>query len=650
MGVNCDFLLPPSRCDVASLQSHPVGGRLQAFAANWEALGDHYVTEVLRHGFPVPVTRDPPLTFSPRERSLSSDDRRAVQAAVDLLVEKEAVIRLPSPPPTPGFYSDIFTVPKKNSTKRRLIHNMRFLNRHYLQRPPKFRLVNLAQLRRVIQPLDYLVSLDLSDAYLHVPIHPDSQHLLRFILGGQHYQWASLPFGISWAPWLFTRITTPIRVFLQLRGICIPMYLDDFLLFGADSHLLREQLLFTRRLLRHLGWLVNLEKSDLTPSRRLQFIGGLFDTHLDRLFVPQERFHRFLPLLHHALSGAPLSLNEWQILLGHLSACQYATRRGRLQLRPVQVFLLPLILRGDPNARRAIANHLVPHLRWWLNPQNVLEGIPLSDFHPSVDIFTDASKEGWGAHMNDQRLTGVWDASQRRLHINVLEMMAISRTLQAWGPLLKGKSVMLNSDNQSVVASINLQGTTRSPGLLRETLHLFRLVDAHDLAVRAKHIPGIRNVLADQLSRQSRSMATEWSLLPEVFLQIQRSFDLGVVDLFATRVNFKLPMFVSPYPDPQAWKVDALNISWEGLVAYAFPPPALMSAVVDKIRATSTLKLTLIAPWWPAQTWFPILVKLADAPTPLPSHPRLLRDNLSREFHPNPNMFHLHVWSISKSR
>ena len=53
---------------------------------------------------------------------------------------------------------------QKNSTKRRLIHNMMFLNRHYLQRPPKFRLVNVAQLRRVIQPLDYLVSYDLSDA------------------------------------------------------------------------------------------------------------------------------------------------------------------------------------------------------------------------------------------------------------------------------------------------------------------------------------------------------------------------------------------------------------------------------------------------------------------------------------------------------
>ena len=357
-----------------------------------------------------------------------------------------------------------------------------------------------------------------------------------------------------------------------------------------------------------------------------------------------------LPLLQHALSRAPLSLKQWQVLLGHLTSCQYATTRGRLHLRPVQVFLLPLIHQGDARARRVVAEHLIPHLTWWLSPQNVLEGIPLSNFSPDVDVFTDASKEGWGAHMNDQKLSGKWDVAQRRLHINLLEMMAISHTLQAWGPLLEGKSVMINSDNQSVVASINMQGTTRSPGLLSCTLQLFNLVDAHKLQVRAKHIPGVRNVLADQLSRPSRSMSTEWSLHPDIFRHIQKTVDLGVVDLFATRSNFKLLMFVSPYPDPLAWKVDALKISWEGLVAYAFPPPALLTAVVEKIRGTASLRLTLIAPWWPAQTWFPILVRLADVPTPLPSHPRLLRDNLSGEFHTNPDMFRLHVWNVSRGR
>ena len=59
----------------------------------------------------------------------------------------------------------------------------------------------------------------------------------------------------------------------------------------------------------------------------------------------------------------------------------------------------------------------------------------------------------------------------------------------------------------------------------------------------------------------------EWSLHPEVFKAI-----CSQVDLFATRFNNKLPQFVSPVLDPQAWAVDALSLSWENLDPYAFPP------------------------------------------------------------------------------
>ena len=181
---------------------------------------------------------------------------------------------------------------------------------------------------------------------------------------------------------------------------------------------------------------------------------------------------------------------------------------------------------------------------------------------------------------------------------------------------------MVNTDNQSVVASINLQGMTRFQELLDATLELFQIVNVFGIMLRVRHIAGIHNVLADGMLRLSRSLGTEWSLHLEIFRQM---FDVGVIDLFATRSNHKLTLFASPYPESQAWKVDALNISLEGLVAYAYPPPALLNTVVDKIRATSNLKLTLIAPWCTARTWFPLLVELADDPTPVPRHTRLLR-------------------------
>ena len=49
-----------------------------------------------------------------------------------------------------------------------------------------------------------------------------------------------------------------------------------------------------------------------------------------------------------------------------------------------------------------------------------------------------------------------------------------------------------------------------------------------------------------------------------------------MVDMFVTKLDHKLPIYVSPVPDANAMNIDALNISWEGLDGYAFCPVALM--------------------------------------------------------------------------
>ena len=81
----------------------------------------------------------------------------------------------------------------------------------------------------------------------------------------------------------------------------------------------------------------------------------------------------------------------------------------------------------------------------------------------------------------------------------------------------------------------------------------------------------LSNVVADKLSRLGQTIQTEWSLLQEVFQAICSRWHRPQIDLFATRFN-KLPLFVSPVPDSLATAVDALNLPWEDLDAYAFPP------------------------------------------------------------------------------
>ena len=96
------------------------------------------------------------------------------------------------------------------------------------------------------------------------------------------------------------------------------------------------------------------------------------------------------------------------------------------------------------------------------------------------------------------------------------------------------------------------------------------------VTLKAGNIPGWLNVIADKLSRQSQTIQTEWSLLPEVFQAICSWWHQPQVDLFCHQVQQQLPQFVSAVPDPLAWAVDALSLPWEDLEQYAIPPVAIL--------------------------------------------------------------------------
>ena len=82
------------------------------------------------------------------------------------------------------------------------------------------------------------------------------------------------------------------------------------------------------------------------------------------------------------------------------------------------------------------------------------------------------------------------------------------------------------------------------------------------------------------------------------------------VDLFATHLNRKVPLYVSPVPDQHVWDIDAQNIIWSGLTAYAYPPTALLHGVIQNIRQLNCL-ISVIAPGWPGMPWFWGLVQLS---------------------------------------
>ena len=118
----------------------------------------------------------------------------------------------------------------------------------------------------LVQAGDWIVSLDLKDAFLQVPMHPESRKFLRFVACGKVYQFKVLCFGLSTAPQVFTRVMAPVSAFLHRSGIRLRRYLDNWLCQVSS----REQVLLALdtvlQLCYSLGIVVNWEKSQLIPT------------------------------------------------------------------------------------------------------------------------------------------------------------------------------------------------------------------------------------------------------------------------------------------------------------------------------------------------------------------------------------------------
>ena len=397
----------------------------------------------------------------------------------------------------------------------------------------------------------------------------------------------------------FTIVVKEGNLLAPQKGIRIHQYLDDWLV-RARSHqtcLQHTQTLVT--LCQELGWLVNKDTSELEPK--------------------QTKLRDLMP-------GQVCPVRNLISQIGLLTATEKQVHLGQLHKRPIQCYLKN-IWRVPETLETVIPipKSLHPHLKWWLEEDNVLIGQPLHPLNHALQIFTDASNEWRGFHLNEHTARGDWSRPESKLHINFLELKLVFLALKEFQDLCSNHIVLKATDNTTVVAYINKEGGMKSGPLCALLWRILTWCARKQVILKAQHILGRLNMIADKLSRLGQTIQTEWSFHPEVFKQICRLWHQPQVDLFATRFHNKFPQFVSPLPDPQAWAVDALSMSWEDLDRYVFPPAAILAQVVEKLQDYPCSRMILIAPGWSNMPWFWDLVAMSSQiPLFLPNLPNLL--------------------------
>ena len=346
-------------------------------------------------------------------------------------------------------------------------------------------------------------------------------------------------------------------------------------------------------LCRELGWLVN-KKSELEPKQVFNFVGYQFDLREGKVRPTPDHWQTLQDKIFSILSDPVCPVQQFMSLIGLLTATEMQVHLGRLHMTPIQ-WHLKNNWRVPESLEKVIPipRSLHPHLRWWLEECNVLPGQPLHPLKHALQIFTDASKEGWGAHLNERTARGTWSLPESKLHINHLELKAVFLALKEFQDLCSSNIVLIATDNKTVVAYINKEGGMKSGSLCALLWRILSWCTRKRVTLKACHIPGRLIVIADKLSRLGQTIQPEWSLHPEVFQAICSRWHQPQVDLFATRFNNKLPQFVSLVPDPQAWVVDGLSLD-----PYAFPPAAILGKVLEKLQDYPYNRIILITPGW----------------------------------------------------
>ena len=262
-------------------------------------------------------------------------------------------------------------------------------------------------------------------------------------------------------------------------------------------------------------------------------------------------------------------------------------------------------------------------------------GVPLGLPRPDILLFTDASDFGWGASLGEDHLSGSLSPVALTFSMNHRELLAVLLAVQGFLHLLTNQSVALFSDNTNALSYLQKEGGTRSASLNSIAQVILRLCECHRVRLLLQFIPGRPNVLADSLSWGSQVLASEWTLCWYVCYELFRCWPVKI-DLFATSLNHRLPVYFSPMVDPQLAGTDAMLQPWNNIQAYAFPPFGLIPRVLSKVGLSRNLEVTLVAPVWPLKPWFPdFLELLVEVQFLQPMQRDLLRQPHFHHFHLN---------------
>ena len=409
----------------------------------------------------------------------------------------------------PTIVSALGAIPKKNSSKVRLIHDCsrpegRALND--LAEQNHFKYHSIQEATKMLHQGSYMAKIDLLNAYRSVKIHPSNYTFTGLQWKFQGDETPSfivdkrLPFGARLSPEIFTELGNAIIRIMASKGHpSVVVYLDDFLVTGKTKEECQQTFDVLFQLLRKLGFAINFQKL-VSPTQRLTFLGVILDTNSMTLELPKDRVTELKELLKTALQKPKLSKHQLQSIAGKLNWATNCIYGGRFFLRRIFDKIATL---KRPFHRTGVTKDIKDDIQWWIQFIDIFNGCtPMIDNRPTAPLWIDACNVAAGGVHGEEFVYTPWEwwPGTLQRHINYKETLALEPAVTFWAPKWQNKLIRIYSDNQAAVGIFN-KGSCRDPFVMASLRRIFWLSAVYNFRLKAFYLPGSQNKLADAVSR-----------------------------------------------------------------------------------------------------------------------------------------------------
>lgn len=351
----------------------------------------------------------------------------------------------------------------------------------------------------------FMAKIDLKNAYRSVKLSKHSQNVtgLQWQFGKRtvYLRDTRLCFGSKLGPGIFHRLSQAVRRMLKRHGLtAVVVYLDDFFIKADTFRDCMEALNLTISLLRKLGFSINWKKV-VDPSTTITFLGIEIDSVNMCLRLPEDKLVQVREELARFQGRKRASKKQLQSLAGKLNFCASVVYGGRVFSRRI-IDTINRLKADDHKIR--LSGSIRADISWWQSFIASFNGRSmLLDHQPISSVFTDSCDIAAGGIFNGDWFYFNWELDWplvANLHINSKEVLAVFLAVCRWAPCWRNKRICIQSDNMVTVATIN-KGTSRNPFLMACMRLMFWLSATYNFHIKARHIPGLSNMVADSISR-----------------------------------------------------------------------------------------------------------------------------------------------------